>query len=192
MANIIDSPYSRLFIGVQPDQAAQDFLDKLVDRLGAQPSVQRTTSTHWTMRTNRHITLCFLGQTPNQLIPALKTGLAAISHSNKESLEVASSLDAFPGNESNLIAAELVASEQLKALNQSCSALVKKLGIETKSRLFRPHITLARNKDGFGDFIPIKLNHKINLNNIVLYQSEPVIDGSSLYTQLQKTRLQVP
>ncbi|WP_444930553.1 RNA 2',3'-cyclic phosphodiesterase [Microbulbifer sp. SSSA002] len=182
------SKTSRIFIGIGLDEAAQNFLDQLTQQIKVEQPQTIHANTRWTLRENRHITLCFLGEVANKLLPSLKTGLTAISQSVGKSKTEIFSINTFPGNESHLIAAELVATEALEKLQLAVQRMVGAQGLPTEQRRYRPHITLCRNRLGFKGFAPIEIKYPITLDNIILYHSKPKQTGSQ-YIALQTTPL---
>ncbi|AWF80818.1 RNA 2',3'-cyclic phosphodiesterase [Microbulbifer sp. A4B17] len=179
----------RGFIGIQLDKKTQEYLNKLTTLIKREQNTKLFANVRWTALENRHITLCFLGQIPTEIIPALKTGLTSIAQGTTELETNLFKLGTFPGNSSQLIAAELAATEQLLTLQLSVKYLIESLSISTESSSYRPHITLCRSKRKFQGFSPIELDHPLTLNNITLYQSRPSPIGSS-YTALQTVPLQ--
>ncbi|WHI47819.1 RNA 2',3'-cyclic phosphodiesterase [Microbulbifer sp. JMSA004] len=181
-------PTCRIFIGIQLDETTQEFLNKLTVAIKRKQDAASITSTRWITRQNRHITLCFLGQLPIEVIPLLKTGLTSIAEATTELKTNFFKLGTFPGNDAHLIAAEVVATQQLEALHESIKQLAKRLSLPAESRRYRPHITLCRSGKQFQWFSPLKLEHPLTLNNITLYQSQPSQYGSR-YSPLQTTTL---
>lgn len=169
---------SRLFIGVRPDKRTQQFLDGLVNQCKQQLGSDKRDRTRWTSHANRHLTLAFLGETPDRLIPAIEERLARIAASLPACSGRIVSLGSFPRRRAPLLAAELLTNPKLDRLHEQCRQLMVELGMKPEGAAYRPHITLARNRRGFARLEPVMLDHTLSVDNIILYQSHQVPGGS--------------
>jgi len=179
---------SRLFIGIRPDKRTQQFLDGLVSQCRQQMGSDKRGRVRWTSHSNRHLTLAFLGETPDRLIPQLEEKLAQIATTLPPCSGRIVSLNPFPQRRSPLLAAELLTNPALDRLHGQCRHLMADLGMKPESAAYRPHITLARSKRGFTQMEPVMLDHTLPVDNIVLYQSHTA-PGGSQYLPLFEAQL---
>ncbi|MFA0810126.1 RNA 2',3'-cyclic phosphodiesterase [Microbulbifer epialgicus] len=169
---------SRLFIGIRPPVDAQAFLDDLCTHHKKKMHPQVSNRIRWTGRQNRHLTLAFLGQTPNEKIPPIQSGLEEIAKSTAKFEGHISSITPFPQNNSKVLAVELTCSPELLKAHEDCKRLIMNLGMEPEKLDYRPHITLARCQDGFSSLFTAALDNPLWLDNIILYQSNPAPESS--------------
>lgn len=174
----IPEDVSRLFIGIRPDARTQQFLDGLTSQTKQQLGPDKRDRTRWTSHANRHLTLAFLGETPDGLIPQIEESLAQIANVLPRCSGRIVSLNPFPQRRSALLAAELLTNPDLDKLHEHCRELMMKLGMKPERATYRPHITLARNRRGFAQLDPVMLDHTMPVDNIVLYQSQTAPGGS--------------
>ncbi|MGL6160252.1 RNA 2',3'-cyclic phosphodiesterase [Microbulbifer sp.] len=177
---------SRLFIGISPDTATQRFLDSLVDRCRRQ--LGRSDRVRWTGHANRHLTLAFLGETPDELIPRIEVELAAIADRLPACRARIVSLHPFPKGRSPLLAAELLTNPELDRMHEECRQLMIRLGMAPEGAVYRPHFTLARSRRGFAHLAPLTLDFTLRLDNITLYRSHTA-PGGSQYVPLFEAQL---
>lgn len=187
----VPTGYSRLFIGVRPDDDTQHFLDGLVGHCKRQLETGQLESTRWTSHRNRHLTLAFLGETPDGLIPRIANRLQQIAGRQSRCVGRIVSLHPFPQPRSRLLAAEMLANPELDRLHEACRRLMLELGMQPESAAYRPHFTLARNRRGFPGFEPLPVDFIAPLDNVVLYQSQPAAGGSQ-YLPLYEAQLAGP
>lgn len=178
---------SRLFIGIRPDAATQRFLDGLVDRCRQQ--LGRSGRIRWTSHGNRHLTLAFLGETSDELIPAIETELVAIAGRLPACRARIVSLHPFPKGRSPLLAAELLTNPELDRLHEECRQLCMRLGVTPEGAVYRPHFTLARSRRGFAHLDPLAVDFTLRLDNITLYRSHTA-PGGSQYAPLLEVQLE--
>lgn len=169
---------SRLFIGIRPDTQSQHFFGGLVSQCKQRLGSDKRDRTRWTSYTNRHLTLVFLGETPDRLIPSIEERLAQIAAALPSCSGRVVSLHPFPLRRSRLLAVELLTNPALDRLHRQCRQLMLDLGMKPESAVYRPHITLARNKLGFARLDPLILDYTLPVDNIVLYQSYAAPGGS--------------
>ena len=175
-----NSALIRLFIGIAPDAAMQRFLDATVAhcRRLAVPRKLR-----WLSHGNRHLTLAFLGETPETQLPLIEALLSGIAHCTAPLQGTIVSTHPFPKSRSKLLAAELLPNPALMTLHARCGDLMRQIGKQPEGTTFRPHFTLARSRGGFSRLPPLQTEHQCNLDNIVLYQSL-LAPGGSQYQPL--------
>lgn len=184
----IPAGYSRLFIGIRPDARTQHFLDGLTGHCKRQLKADRLKSSRWTSHSNRHLTLAFLGETPDELIPQIEERLRQIAGQFSPCQGRVVSLQPFPQRRSRLLAAEMLTNPELDRLHEACRQLMIDLGMRAESAAYRPHFTLARNRNGFAGFEPLATDFVADLGNIVLYQSQ-LAAGGSQYLPLYEAQL---
>lgn len=99
----------------------------------------------WTPPGRLHVTLRFLGDTPDERLPALSAALREI-----EAPPLALRLDgltAFPSRRApRVLVVRLAPDDALADLQRRVEAAAQALGFEPEARPFRPHVTLARLK----------------------------------------------
>ncbi|WP_299583285.1 RNA 2',3'-cyclic phosphodiesterase [uncultured Microbulbifer sp.] len=176
---------SRLFIGVRPDKKTQEFLDNLIKRYQKQLENIKSDHLRWTTPANRHLTLAFLGNTPREIIPPLRQGLIALAQKKPRFQGLIYSLNPFPRRNPKALVVELATNPSLLELHQNCNRIIGVLGITPEKRTYRPHITLARSKEGFEQSSPFRLDFSISVENITLYESTPKPQSSHYHPLLE-------
>ncbi len=134
-------PFIRTFIGVQLQAPARKRARKLIARLQ-----QSDANARWVDDEEMHITLSFLGDTVDTLVPKV---CKAVDEVAKEASPFNLSLKgagAFPD-----IARPRVAwlgvedgADHLTALHRSLETAIRALGVQTDGRKYTPHMTLGR------------------------------------------------
>jgi len=131
----------RTFIAVELPSSIQEQLDNLTFRLKGTGNMP----VRWTPAKNIHLTLQFLGDTPDSKIAQLSQLLmdvAASFHSFTISLN---GIGAFPNkNRPRIIWIGVQAPPELYALQKMIEENSKSMGFETEDRRFSPHLTLGR------------------------------------------------
>ena len=121
----------------------------LRDALGSIPaaaSLPAGTSVRWTPPENLHLTLRFLGDTPEEQLPPLADALDAVA-AGAASFELElGAAGAFPEarNARVLWVGLDDADRRLRRLRNQVEAAVRGLGWKREGRRFQPHLTLAR------------------------------------------------
>ena len=132
----------RTFIAVELDAPMRDAL------AGLQEHIRRALDPpmRWVKPEGMHLTLKFLGQTPEDLVPSIADALdAAARRSRPFTIELGE-----PGGFPNirrprvLWAAVRGDLDALADLRQNVEEMVAPLGFPTEDRAFRPHLTLGR------------------------------------------------
>lgn len=184
----MDKATTRLFIGIRPCCPSQVFFDELVRHCKTGIWHKQPDQTHWTSPCDRHLTLAFLGDTPDYVIPLIEEGLANIARTVCSATGHLFSLGPFPAQNANALAVELIGDPNLQKLHERCRQLIIDLGMAPERGSYRPHITLARRKGGFRGLVPLHLDYSMLLDNITLYKSVPV-PGCRHYHRLFETLL---
>ncbi len=148
----------------------------------------------WTDMEQSHITLKFLGQTDEELIPQIEQELAQIAIHTQPTTVKMQSIGVFPNmRRPRVLWLGLEENQILTQLASDIDLAMSGLGFQREERDFRPHITLGRIK-----FLPDRqaLEHIIDkysgyyfqdipVRQIILYQSELMPQGP-VYTALAR------
>jgi 2'-5' RNA ligase len=134
----------RAFFAVDLDDAVIDAVAARAERLRGRAALSRA---RWVGRDVMHVTLRFLGDVDESLVPAL--GEIALRVGARPAFEVrAASLIAFPdARRARVLAVELDDDGGLGELARQAEAGVVALGLAPETRPFRGHLTLARCKE---------------------------------------------
>jgi RNA 2',3'-cyclic 3'-phosphodiesterase len=180
----------RLFIAVNISDGARQAAAAHIKELRQEfPRIRVS----WARPENLHITLKFLGDTPDAVVERLGSAVAkaAARHSP---FEIKLSVPAAFGKRVLTIG---IADETggVTALQREIESEYLKLGFEKERRPFRPHLTIARLRDrrGTGELIERHLELKVDpeetkIGDIVLYESE-LYPAGSRYTVLGRYSL---
>ena len=190
----------RLFIALPLSADVRRYLGSIISDLKTENS-----PTRWVRSDNIHLTLRFLGDTPDKLVTDLCKLLDDVAKNHTTINSNIVSLGAFP----NLIRPRVIWAgledeqngqagqdgiAQLVTLAKSVEDGVRTLGFDPENRPFRPHLTLARIKEhrdtgdisesvGRYSFSKIQLN----LDRIILFKSTLTSKGpiyEALHTAL--------
>ncbi len=142
-----------------------------------------------------HLTLKFLGDTDEELIPEIKHSLYEIT-SDFKNIEVSYSHFGifFRNGVPSILWTGLNYDYSLKKLFDRIQEKMTKFGFKKEKKKFKPHITLSRLKylppnvslNGFLNYVFDQ--EKFHINEIVLYESELHRSGS-IYKTLKSFRL---
>jgi 2'-5' RNA ligase len=170
---------SRLFIAALPDLHTQAELQHLSAHL------RQKISGRFVPPENYHITLAFLGDTPDERVKAVMGAIRGACKALRAHTIQLGRLGFF-GKPQNAVL--WCGFEEKAALCAACAALRASLGesgIPYDGKPFRPHVTLARQADisaiRLADIIPRPVHMPVSA--IVLFKSER-IDGKMVYTPL--------
>ncbi|MFK0209794.1 RNA 2',3'-cyclic phosphodiesterase [Streptomyces sp. NPDC090298] len=148
----------RLFAAVVPPRECLDELEHAVDRLRGLPGAD---GIRWTERTGRHLTLAFMGEVGEELLPELRTRLERAAHRTP-----AFTLRLHGGGRFGRralwagVAGDL---ETLRLLAERSDAAARRAGVPMEEhRRYRAHLTVGRARgedvalgalvDGLGGF----------------------------------------
>ena len=132
----------RAFVAIEPPAS----LCSALAGVHATASLPATASVRWTPPGNLHLTLRFLGDTPEGQLPPLADALDGIA-AGAASFELElGAAGAFPeARNARVLWVGLVdADRRLRRLRNQVEAAVRGLGWKRESRPFEPHLTLAR------------------------------------------------
>ncbi len=134
----------RLFIAVRFSRDVTQNLAALMDRLRG--PLDRRADIKWVEAHNIHLTLQFLGDVDEGLLPKL-TGSLSGAYSNLDKFHVSlADVGAFPKpNRARVIWTGIVhGADGLRALHSATMEVTKEFGFEPDDRPFKAHVTLGR------------------------------------------------
>jgi RNA 2',3'-cyclic 3'-phosphodiesterase len=134
----------RLFVALEVPEPPRRDLRRRVDGLR-----DRLPRARWVDLDNVHLTLLFLGETPEADVPALAAKLRqAFARCVPLDLRLASGGTFPPGRPARVAWVGVEAPEELLELQEDVTrAAVETLGFEPEKRPYHPHVTLARCPD---------------------------------------------
>lgn len=138
-----DEPTMRLFVAIEPSAAAVAELEAVTAPLRPSwPGLRWTGTDAW------HVTLAFLGEVAEAVVPALNTRLERAAHRHPALGLSIEGAGAFPGPARARVLWAGIRTDQaaLTALARSVSAGARRVGAMAgeEGRRYRPHLTLAR------------------------------------------------
>jgi 2'-5' RNA ligase len=157
----------RIFFALWPSDKQRQKIDAAIEPYKANLAGK------WTLRSNWHVTLVFIGGFPNKDIPALQRAAGNIRCQNI-TLRF-ERIDYWKRPKIMCLQADFVPNPLLE-LVKSLESAAKPLGFEPEKRPFRPHMTIAR-KARF--FEPITLAQPLELHwsGFDLVESHPTSIG---------------
>jgi 2'-5' RNA ligase len=131
----------RLFVGIEVPEPPRRELRRRLEGLR-----DRLPRARWVDLGNVHLTLLFLGETPEADVPALAAKLRrAFGRCPPLDLRLGSGGTFPPGRSARVAWVGVEAPEALTALQEEVTrAAVEALGFEPEKRPYHPHVTLAR------------------------------------------------
>jgi 2'-5' RNA ligase len=105
-----------------------------------------TNSARWVAPDSIHITLKFVGEIPEKRIAEIDTALTGLNW--KRFNVTVRGVGFFPGTRSPRVFWAGLAAPTMKELAEEIDIRMERLGFDKEKRAFRPHITLARARDG--------------------------------------------
>lgn len=187
---ILTDPGARIFIAV-------DLTDELRKELGAliRPLRGFGADIRWTPEENMHLTLKFLGDTPESRIQEVGEALEAVAADQESFRLVFGGLGAFPDtrNPRILWVGLAAGQEEMARLALAVETRMVRLGFAKEERPFSPHLTLGRvrspkNLESFlRAFQETKYHSDLSVmvDHLTLYQSTLTPEGS-VYRALQR------
>jgi RNA 2',3'-cyclic 3'-phosphodiesterase len=174
----------RLFTAIDLPAEVAGRLDALIAKLRPLARIR------WSPAANLHITTKFVGQWPQERLPELQAALAGMDRRKPIPIRI-SGLGFFPNQKSpRVFWAGVEAPAELGALARDTDAALATLGVEPESRVYSPHITLARIK-GAAPALGLRLEAEqpdfgsFVADRFYLYLSKPGPAGS-VYTKLSE------
>jgi len=182
----------RLFIAAPISSEIEKELSRIISALKTAGAPVK-----WVAPSNIHLTLKFLGDTDEKLIPPIKKIIDHIGASNKTVPTTLNALGAFPSlNRPRVYWIDLKGADaKLGELASALDNTVHELGFEKESHPFRSHLTLGRVKfpenleklnEAVKNFKVTTLHHIFN--RIILFKSTLTPRGS-IYDILYEARL---
>jgi len=193
----VESMLKRLFIAVDPEPAMQETIFRLISTIKREYPIK---GVRYTVPQNLHLTLLFLGDTDEKLIPKICDKLNRICNSMPEFDLAFANLGAFPSRHNpRILWLGVNEPEPVTALAKSIISGLHFVAEPDKSRFF-PHLTLgrvagnARKVPGEGFSRLFAKQGNINLGStrireVLLYQSTLRPEGP-VYTVLSRHALQ--
>ncbi|WP_159943537.1 MULTISPECIES: RNA 2',3'-cyclic phosphodiesterase [unclassified Nocardiopsis] len=134
----------RLFVALDPPPEVTDALRAAVDR-----GREHTPDLRWSRPRDWHLTLVFLGEVGEGLLPALTEALGREARAHRPPRLAVEGWGTFPpgGRRSSVLWAGLSGdTEALGALADGVRAAVRGTGLPVEDRAYVPHITVARSR----------------------------------------------
>jgi 2'-5' RNA ligase len=136
----------RLFVGIEIPEDVKARLRAMLAQL------RPLADFRWSPVENLHVTTKFIGEWPAERLEEIKTTLSAVTAAvtAPTPIEIAiRGLGWFPNpHRPRVFWAGVHGGEELRALAAATDQAVAGLGVPGETREFRPHLTLARVKDG--------------------------------------------
>ncbi|SDN03247.1 RNA 2',3'-cyclic phosphodiesterase [Sediminibacillus halophilus] len=165
---------SHYFIGIPLNERIQHQLKLVQEKLKRRPDLAYK---NWTHPQDMHITLKFLGPSPDSTIKELKRDLQQISQKHCFSLDIKGIGHFGNPQEPRVVWAGVENASPLAALQKQVDGLCQTLGWSLENRPYRPHITLAKKWAGNKKVnIPITEEFpfgNLEVERIHLYQIHP-------------------
>lgn len=182
------SPSLRLFVALELPHTIKNALAGYVA-----PLQQLSRGVRWVKPENVHLTLKFLGDTPNAKLAAMQELLATVCRDFAPLIIEVAGAGVFPNarRPQVLWVGLNEASGQLGKLAQEIDARLHLLGFPRETRPFSPHVTIGRVRDARIDAVVKKMlehpfsPHEMICSQCTLMQSELHRAGST-YTPVQK------
>jgi RNA 2',3'-cyclic 3'-phosphodiesterase len=130
----------RVFIAIElPDQIRSGLAELESDLKPV------TNSARWVAPESIHVTLKFIGEIPEQRLPAIDSALVGLSW--KPFTVTVRGIGFFPGNRSPRVFWAGLEAASMEGLAERIDVRMEQLGFEKEKRAFRPHLTLARARE---------------------------------------------
>ena len=182
----------RTFLAFDLDERFVREAVALTERLRTHPSLARA-RIRWAAASTMHVTVRFLGDTGEALLPGLQDLVARLGERRGSIRVRASSLLAFPDARRARIVAIDFDAAVMSAIGAEAELGARALGFAPEQRTYRPHLTLARVREPtdarplFADAATTP-SFEGHVTAITLYESVLGRDGST-YTPLARTRI---
>ena len=166
----------RLFIGVQVSPALQPDLKQVYDKL-KQMAQAHEYNIRWSPEENWHITIQFLGNSEEALVPKISEALDQVANNYRSFTVRASGVGGFPEErKARVIYAGVSRTQELLDLQSSVEQATQELGFTPEDREYSPHITLGRLRSAgsISDLISPFVRKKFEdfqLTELILFES---------------------
>ena len=133
----------RLFLAINLAPAVRR---AIVDAIAALRTAAPTLS--WVDETRLHLTLKFLGEQPEEIVPALGKSVSDVARRHRQFTMQLAEIGAFPNfRRARVVWMGIHRDPRLELLHHDVELACETHGLELDGRAFRPHLTLARVKD---------------------------------------------
>lgn len=186
-------PVVRVFFAI-------DLTDNIKNRLAVYieslKKISKSKQIRWTRPENLHITLQFLAEVNGVHIDPMINNVKAELASAIQPFQIGlRSIHLYPDpHRPRVLVIDVVPQDTLTQLSKLIGSAIQKSGYEIEARPFRAHMTIGRIKTAqmntlnfLADIAPPSTN-QIDVNEVVLFKSEPHPDGSH-YIPLQRIAL---
>lgn len=179
---------SRIFVALNIPDDAKEKLFNIIYQLNQDKSL------NWETKEKIHLTLKFVGDVEDELIPQIKNDLLFLEEYKTQLLQITGFGFFFSYRVPRILWAGLKYSEELKSIAERLEDYFIRYGVEKENRPFKPHLTLMRIKNNPGEsFINKFKNSKFEpisfqSNSISLIKSE-LKPAGSVYTEINKYKL---
>jgi len=140
----------------------------------------KSNAVRWVDQSNFHITLAFLGDQDERALEEVAERLDENLPQSGFAVAV-THLSPFPESRPKLIAALIEKTKELTELQNLVLGALTTSAIDFDKRKFLPHITLGRyrhSRNVFAGRIPTNLDLVLDINEVVLYQSNLTPNGA--------------
>ena len=133
----------RLFVAIDLSAALLAALDEAITPLRTlEPALA------WTRAGQRHLTLKFVGDGDDTLVPRLAAAMDAAAALHRPFAMQLGGLGAFPGfRRARVLWIGVEGEPRLELLHHDLEVAAADVGVEVEGRPFRPHVTLARMRE---------------------------------------------
>jgi RNA 2',3'-cyclic 3'-phosphodiesterase len=134
----------RLFLAINPQpEVRRAVIEATSDLRAAAPTL------NWMDESRVHLTLRFLGEQEDAVIGPLGDALDRVAERHRQFSMRISDVGAFPNfRRARVVWIGVERESRLELLHHDVEKACEALGFEVEGRAFRPHITLARVRDG--------------------------------------------
>jgi RNA 2',3'-cyclic 3'-phosphodiesterase len=130
----------RCFIAIEIPEPIKDEIGRVVDLLKKYDA-----DVKWVAAANFHITLKFLGNTPESLMPGIKTALSSVAASYQPFYIKIKGTGVFPGRKNPRVCwVGIEGSDILKKLKEDIEISMLQFGFQKEDKDFNPHMTIGR------------------------------------------------
>lgn len=179
----------RLFVALKiPDEALNRLLDIRNSRANEELNIK------WEPKEKLHLTLKFIGEVQEELIPQIKNELKFIEDFSEIKCEINKFGLFYRFENPSILWAGLQCSKTLELISEELNNKLQSIGVEKENRKFKPHLTLLRVKKSVDEDL---LNKFKNYNlNPILFKGKKISliksdlkKGGSVYTELENYKL---
>lgn len=132
----------RLFLAINLDPGLRRSIIEATSRLrDVAPTL------NWMDETRLHLTLKFLGEQPDEIVPRLSASVSQVAERHRRFAMRIGEIGAFPNfRRARVVWMGIERDPRLELLHHDIEVACERLGFELEGRAFRPHLTLARVK----------------------------------------------